>query len=65
VLGLTKGSLSVGADGDVTLLDLERSFNVEPDSFESKGKNTPFKGWRLRGRAVTTIVGGRIVSSVR
>jgi dihydroorotase len=61
VLGIGKGTLAVGADADLTLLDLDRSFTVEPEKFLSKGRNTPFAGWTLRGQAVATIVGGEIV----
>jgi dihydroorotase len=52
------GTLKEGARADLTLLDLERPFRVEPQSFLSKGKSTPFAGWELRGRAVRTIVSG-------
>jgi dihydroorotase len=61
ILGLPKGSLAVGADADVTILDLDRPFTVRPETFQSKGRNTPFAEWNLRGRPVTTLVGGRIV----
>jgi dihydroorotase len=58
ILKVEGGTLAPGARADVTLLDLERPFRVEPQSFLSKGKSTPFAGWELRGRAVRTIVGG-------
>lgn len=61
ILRLEAGALKVGAPADVTLLDLERRFRVEPASFASKSRNTPFGGWELQGRAVRTIVGGRTV----
>ena len=62
LLGLSrKGRIAAGADADLTVLDLDRSITVEKDRFESKGRNTPFEGWKLRGAPVMTIVGGRIV----
>jgi dihydroorotase len=61
VLSLPGGTLAAGAPADLTLLDLERRVKVDPSRFESKGRNTPFAGFSLRGAPVMTIVGGRIV----
>lgn len=61
LLGLDRGTLSVGAPADVTVLDPDRSWLVDKTSFASKGRNTPFDGWTLKGRAVRTIVGGKTV----
>jgi len=61
LLDLPGGSLAVGAPGDVTLLDLDRRYVVDPDRFETKGRNTPFAGLSLTGRAVATVVAGRVV----
>ena len=61
LLGLDRGTLAEGAPGDVTILDPAREWVVDKEQFASKGRNTPFDGWRLRGRAVRTIVGGRTV----
>jgi len=61
ILRVEGGTLAPGSRADVTLLDLERPFRVEPQSFLSKGKSTPFAGWELTGRAVRTIVGGTTV----
>ncbi len=62
LLGLTaKGRLAPGADADLTVLDLERPVTVDKTRFESKGRNTPFNGWTLRGGPVRTIVAGRTV----
>jgi dihydroorotase len=61
ILGLPGGTLKPGAPADVTVLDLDRRLKVNPERFESKGRNTPFSGWQLTGRAVLTIVGGRKV----
>jgi dihydroorotase len=61
ILRVEGGTLAPGSRADVTLLDLERRFRVEPQTFLSKGKNTPFAGWELIGRAVRTIVSGTTV----
>ncbi len=61
LFNLPGGSLSPGAPGDVTILDLDRELTVDPARFFSKGRNTPFAGWRLRGAPWMTIVGGQVV----
>ncbi len=58
---LEGGTLAVGSPADVTVLDPELRWRVDPSTFRSKSRNTPFGGWELRGRAVRTIVGGRSV----
>lgn len=55
------GTLQVGAPGDVTVLDLDAEYEVVPERLESRSKNTPFAGWRLKGRATATVVGGRVL----
>jgi dihydroorotase len=60
VLGLPGGTLAPGAPADVTVLDLDRTQKVDPARFLSKGRNTPFAGWRLKGWPVLTIVAGRV-----
>lgn len=62
LLGRTDmGRIEPGAGADLTVLDLERPVTVDKTRFESKGRNTPFDGWSLRGGPVMTMVGGRIV----
>jgi dihydroorotase len=60
ILGINRGTLRPGAVADITLIDPERSWQVDVGSFQSKSVNSPFHGWTLRGRAVATIVGGRM-----
>jgi dihydroorotase len=61
VLGLAKGTLRVGADADVTLIDAHSEYVVDRREFRSKARNSPFHGWSLRGRALITVCGGKIV----
>jgi dihydroorotase len=59
--GLPGGTLRTGAPADVTVFDPKEEWTVDPSRFLSKSRNTPFAGRSLRGRAIYTIVGGRIV----
>lgn len=61
ILGLGGGSLEIGAPADLTFLDPDAEWTVEPERFYSRSRNTPFGGWRLKGRAVMTMVEGKIV----
>jgi dihydroorotase len=61
ILGVPGGTLAVGSPADVTVIDLNREWTVDANTFASRSRNCPFNGWALRGRAVMTIVGGRIV----
>jgi dihydroorotase len=60
ILGLKKGTLVEGADADITIIDPDARWTVDPQRFRSKSTNTPFAGWQLRGRAETVIVGGKV-----
>jgi dihydroorotase len=60
---LPKGTLSVGADADVTVFDPNEEWIFRAEDSASKSKNSPFSGWKLKGRAVATIVAGKIVWS--
>jgi dihydroorotase len=60
ILGLPKGTLQPGVDADVTIIDPNLEWTVDPEELLSKSKNTAFGGWTLKGRAVLVIVGGRV-----
>ncbi len=62
ILGLeNKGKICVGADADLTILDINKEIVVDVNKFESKSRNNPFHGWKLKGSPVMTIVGGKVV----
>ncbi|MFH1569764.1 MAG: dihydroorotase [Gemmatimonadota bacterium] len=63
ILHLPGGSLRLGDPGDVTVIDLQRTWTVDASCFRSQSRNTPFDGYRLTGKAVATVVGGRLVYS--
>ncbi len=61
ILGLPYGTLSPGVAADVAIIDPKRKWRVVAGDLYSKSKNTPFAGWEMKGRAVITMVGGRVV----
>lgn len=61
LLHLPAGTLEVGAQADLVLLDPQASWVVEPDKLHGKSGNTPFKGETLYGRIKATLLGGKIV----
>ncbi|MBQ4171037.1 MAG: dihydroorotase [Ruminococcus sp.] len=61
ILGIDAGTLRVGANADIALVDLNEEWTVDPDKLHGKSKNTPFKGMTLTGKVKKTILGGKIV----
>jgi len=61
ILGIPKGTLAVGSAADITIIDPNRSWVVDVSKLYSKSKNSPFSGWKVKGMAVMTIVGGQAV----
>jgi dihydroorotase len=61
VYRLPGGSLRAGLPADLAIVDPKAEWTVDPERFLSKSRNTPFKGWKLRGRVELTVVGGKIV----
>lgn len=65
ILGIDRGTLVQGAVADITLIDPDAEWVVEADKLESKSKNSPFLGRKMKGRAAYTIVGGKIVHKAK
>ena len=53
------GGLQAGEPADLTVFDLDAEYEIDPETFLSKGRATPFAGWRVAGRTLWTLVGGR------
>ena len=60
ILRIPGGTLKAGAVADVTVIDPAAVWTVDRDRFRSRGRNTPFHGWGMKGKSVMTIVGGKI-----
>jgi dihydroorotase len=60
LLRLAKGTLSPGADADITVFDPDREWVFRPEDTASRSHNSPFYGWSLKGKAVITLVGGKV-----
>ena len=60
ILGLDHG-IKKGNLADITIIDPDISFKIDADSFQSLSRNTPFDGWNMKGKAILTMVGGKVV----
>ncbi|WP_136512944.1 dihydroorotase [Geomonas edaphica] len=61
ILGVDRGTLRAGAVADVTIIDPAKEWEVDAAKLESKSKNSPFIGWKMKGKAVYTVVKGQVV----
>jgi dihydroorotase len=61
IIGIDRGSLEVGAVADLTIIDPDLEWTLDPRQLKSKSKNTPFGGWIMRGAAIRTLLAGRTV----
>ena len=60
IMGINKGTLSIDADADITIINPENKFIVDPSKFASKGKNSPFNKWQLKGTVEKTVSMGKV-----
>ena len=58
---LDKGSLGIGKEADITLFDEKMEYTIDPSQFRSRSKNSPYKGWKVRGKVLRTLVNGKTV----
>lgn len=65
IIGIDRGSLAEGKIADIAIIDPDREYVIDSSDFASLGKNTPFNGYKVRGKAIMTIVGGEIVYEER
>ena len=61
ILRLSRGRMSLGAQADLVLFDPDEEWTVDPEQFASKARNTPFAGWKVKGKVKYTIVKGEII----
>lgn len=59
VIGVPKGTLQLGADADITIIDPDLQWTVRAEELHSKSKNSPYIGWNMTGKAVAVFVGGK------
>ena len=60
IIGIDKGTLGIGKQADVTIIDPEIEHVIDVNTFRSKSRNCPYRGWKVRGKVEKTIVGGEI-----
>ncbi len=61
LFNLDKGNIGVGRVADIVIFNPDTEFNIEPEKFKSRSKNSPYKGWGVRGRVLHTLVAGKTV----
>ena len=61
ILRLSRGRMSLGAQADLVLFDPDEEWTVDPEQFASKARNTPFAGWKVKGKVKYTIVKGEVI----
>jgi len=60
IIGIDKGTLGKGKQADITIIDPDKEYTIDTNTFRSKSRNCPYHGWKVRGKVEKTIVGGEI-----
>ena len=63
LFGLNKGNLGIGKVADIVIFNPKTEYQINPENFKSRSKNSPYKGWKVRGKVLHTLVAGKIVYS--
>ena len=63
LFNLDKGTLGVGKDADIVIFNPKTQYAIEPEKFKSRSKNSPYKGWKVRGKVLHTLVAGKTIYS--
>ena len=63
IFNLDKGTLGVGKDADIVIFNPKTQYAIEPEKFKSRSKNSPYKGWKVRGKVLHTLVAGKTIYS--
>ena len=63
LFNLDKGTLGIGKDADIVIFNPKTQYAIEPEKFKSRSKNSPYKGWKVRGKVLHTLVAGKTVYS--
>lgn len=61
ILGLQSGTIQKGRPADIAIVDIDHEYTIDKESFASKGRNTPFDGWKVKGKVLYTICDGKVV----
>lgn len=61
ILGSDRGTIQKGHPADIVIADIDHEYKIDKNEFASKGHNTPFDGWKVKGKILYTICDGKVV----